>query len=73
MIHEDMPISISEMDNLSLDMENCLNEVNYRDLDYEEFGFFNEVFEPNPNEVLFYSQHDIQPEINNDFSCYFNS
>ncbi len=34
MIHEDMPLSISDMDNISLDMENCLNEVNYRDLDH---------------------------------------
>ena len=48
MIHEEMPMSISDMDNLSIDMENCLNEMNYRDVD-NEFGIFDEVYEPNPN------------------------
>ena len=66
-------MSISQMDNLSIDMENCLNEMNYRDLDHEQFGIFDEMYEPNPNDIIFYSQTDIQPEINNDFSCYFNS
>ena len=32
MIQEEMPMSISEMDNLSIEMENCLNEMNYREL-----------------------------------------
>lgn len=30
-----MPMSISEMDNLSIEMENCLNEMNYREIDHE--------------------------------------
>ncbi len=73
MIQEEMPMSISDMDNLSIDMENCLNEMNYRDVD-QEFGIFDEVYEPNPNEIIFYSQTDIvQTDFNNDFSCYFNN
>ncbi len=38
-----MPMSISEMDNLSIDMENCLNEMNYRDVD-QDFGIFDEIY-----------------------------
>ena len=73
MIQEEMPMSISDMDNLSIDMENCLNEMNYRDVD-QEFGIFDEVYEPNPNEIILYSQTDIvQTDFNNDFSCYFNN
>lgn len=30
------------MDDLSMDMENCLHEVNYRDMDDKDFSLFGE-------------------------------
>lgn len=35
-------ISISDLDNLSIEMmDQCMNDIDYRDLDYDNLGIFN--------------------------------
>ncbi len=70
---EESPININQMDNLSIEMENCLKDANYRDLD-QDFGIFDQLYEDRITQVVFYSQTDlVEHEFNNDYQCYFNT
>lgn len=69
---EDQPMTIEENDNISLGMQHCFFEIDNDSIEGDELNIFNAEYDQ--NELVYYSQHEINEyEMKDDYEAYFSN